>query len=125
MQVYVIIQIICSDIDEQTLVHSVWGNESDANKVCEDLNNRYDEKNLNIDINLYRLIWVDISNQFFKIYEDWSGDEDEIFKGKLAESIVVEKYNQSFEDWIDAYEVYEMTENNEYIRFRIEKYEVM
>lgn len=125
MQVYVIIQTICSDIDEQTLVHSVWGNESNANKVCEDLNNRYDEKNLNIDINLYRLIWVDINNQFFKIYEDWSGNEDEIFKGKLAESIVVEKYNQSFEDWIDAYEVYEMTENNEYIRFRIEKYEVM
>lgn len=125
MQVYVIIQTIYSDEEQQSIIHSIWENELEAHNFCVQLNDYYDIEKLAISSDMYLIIWNDISDDFFKVYEDWSGEEDEVFKGKLAQSIVENKYHLSFEDWLNAYEVYSMNEQGEFSRFHIEKYEVL
>lgn len=125
MQVNVIIQTIVSDTDEQSFIHSIWENEHNAEEYCKELNYYNNVENLAIKAGDYILIWSEISDEFFKMYEDWSGDEEEIFKGSLAKSIVENKYHLSFEDWVSAYELYTMIESGEYTKFHIEKYDVL
>lgn len=125
MQVSIIIQTVVSDEDEQSFIHSVWKDEHAAEEYCKELNYYNNVDNLAIKATQYLLIWTDISDEFFKMYDDWSGDENEIFKGKLAQSIVENKYNLSFDDWIDAYELYTMIEQGEYTKFHVEKYDVI
>lgn len=125
MQVSIIIQTVYSDDDEQSFIHSVWQNQPVAEEYCKELNYYNNVDNLTIKPKEYLKIWSNISDEFFKIYEDWSGDENEVFKGQLAQAIVEKKYNLLFTEWINAYELYTMAEQGESIKFHVKTYDVI